>query len=86
MTGVGPAEGTSDLSTKCVCNSHTSSWLKITNMGKSWRHEQRFRETTINNTGNMYVFINKRPQECNRGPAPQDKTRGEQPIWDELPS
>ena len=33
-----------------VINEHTSAWIKILGVGKSWNHTKRFRETMLNKT------------------------------------
>ena len=41
----GEAEDIQDL-----LNENTSAWCKILNIGETWNHGEKFRETTINNS------------------------------------
>ena len=44
----GEAEDIQDL-----LNQNTSAWCKILNIGETWSHGEKFRETTINNTASV---------------------------------
>ena len=43
-----------------VVSAHTSTWVKILNMGGTWGQTDRFRKTTVNETANvppLYLFL-----------------------------
>ena len=46
--------------TQRILNGHTAMWIKITNMGADWKHQDRHRETHINNSSSvcpMYLLL-----------------------------